>query len=1779
MRTHRLLRLLQLGRLVPLAVERLWFFRFFRNTLGGRAALALALPLSLHLALYLALIAIPPRLDAVEAPGDLVRLREIYVPHEEFLRRSRQDPSGIIMSLREYRGLVLKALGRGEAGEAALPPLDAVVSRAEHEGVLRGHSVRLRSRLEVRVAREGWVACDLGLSIARPGEVTVDGAPGWIVQRPAAQPAPQGAHPPKGAAPTRDFLLLRGTGVHQVEILHTLRAVESRDVWTLSGRLPASVTAHVIVVVPGHAEGSSDPPFLEARFLEPSGSQRAGSTRFDVALGGRQDFSVTWRPRRALGMTDTLLAAEHRLTLLPRRSDPVAIWEVTVNVNRQETDQLALEEPAGVSIVRISGPHVHHWTQEGKTLHVVLNEARRGAIPLRLEGFLEPSGEPPAATEPQRFSVGGPRLLGAVSNVGSLAILDPAPERLEVDEVEGLREIALGEAPLPAVEGASGSAARLFSFPSPDVRIAFRTVPRPEEFEVRAACLLKVLDSTVSLEGVYRVDVQNGRVYRLELALPDPWRFRDVSVLRVAGQVAPAVRFEEVESDGSRRLEIGLSRALQAGSSIEFRLRVRHGGFDPQLGWEERQLEFRVPHFAAASRSHVDLGLSLAPSIDAERVDEGSWKVLGREALQGVGLEDPHLVAGLTTGSPTEAVTLDLRHRSPRGEFESVTHLLALERRLRVRTDLRVAVVDRAVDELRLVLPVPVSVTPHFITPGLKETSATADGDERSIHVVRFTRPWLGTRQLRVEYEVEDHSPGESVPLPTVDLQGDFIGQAVVALQSLGPVELVVTRGAALEPIDLDELPDFGAPWKEGRSLFAFRVRERGDPGSFTTRVHPRAPVVASFAREVEITTVLDKSGVSRTLVETLLAYSDRQNLEVKLPEDARPLEVVVGGEVVRSVRRSAAGRWSIPLPPVSYASISLLYERPYGSGEAPGAWGTWSESGPIFTGVPVGTTRWKLYHPPGYRFFLDGGNLQADEPLHEARPGHFARSIVWTLARGRLPLLTAFAPGGEGRRLHAPPGDAKASPLHLVSFKPEGFLVAASKIGGEPRMVLSYHSLAWRRFAAPSVFVLTLVAGLALALGLDRRKFYSLVVWGLVYATLGSAVFEWLLDWQSPFLLLPLSEGLSSVLLASLVIDGARLASRRFRGATASCLVAGALVASSASALAEEPAKEPAKEPETMPAAADEVLVPYDPEDVTSLDEAHAKVYLPYEKFRALWRRAHPGEPVAGEEPEWDLIVGNVAYRLSVDGDTYRLSGRAAVQVMVERWLELPLPFENVQLSTVRLDGVEVGVSQKDDRPFVALRGQGAHTVDVELTGQVIRQQGVYRLLGDLLSGSATRIEVELPTGAEPLLTATGEFALEKRGEVSVVTADLGRTGRLDLRWHFPGTEGQRASQVESTSLSLLELTVDGYRVSRTERLRVSGEPVSSVEYRIDGDWRIARVAAPELSEWSVVEVEGTRRLHVFFYRDVREAQLDVEGWSPLGDGEGPVASLSLLGAARQESYFGLRHGARRRWTPDSLAGTRRTSVPELPPGLAIDPRERPDRLHHIYGSGQAERLAATALEGNVQLTTRSVLVVDPRRLLISSRSRYRVSGPGPFRQQITIPGSWSVLAARGDVLRDWETSEEGGNTIITFHLKRRARSSDELLWSAERQLDELPDPLALPALEISTTDQGLRSEVHHWAVAAHESLELSATGENGLTSLRPTGDVVWLQLPPRRRYRFAYRSTGLEPSYSLAIRASTPESQLRATVVTFARPAEERLHVNTRLVFRTLRAGRDRV
>jgi len=214
--------------------------------------------------------------------------------------------------------------------------------------------------------------------------------------------------------------------------------------------------------------------------------------------------------------------------------------------------------------------------------------------------------------------------------------------------------------------------------------------------------------------------------------------------------------------------------------------------------------------------------------------------------------------------------------------------------------------------------------------------------------------------------------------------------------------------------------------------------------------------------------------------------------------------------------------------------------------------------------------------------------------------------------------------------------------------------------------------------------------------------------------------------------------------------------------------------------------------------------------------------------------------------------------------------------------------------------------------------------------------------VLTGLMAGAAADLRAELPAGAKVQGRGTGAggagrtlplVVTEERAKVpaegpakapaetpagaparTIVTADLGGADRIELAWSFPKIEGQTGSQVESLSYSSLEPDLSGYRVDRREHLRVTGRRVDAVEYAISGGLRLTEITGADVSEWSVLTDAGApakERLQVFFAKPVEEADLRIRGRAVL-QGSGPLATLALAGAARQETFVAVRSAGR---------------------------------------------------------------------------------------------------------------------------------------------------------------------------------------------------------------------------------------------------------------------------
>ncbi len=1757
------------------------------------------------------LLALVVWLESALHAQDTVRVREIYVPYSELKARTGNNPKGVVMTLDEYRKLLLDALRMAkEKPPLELPPVESAIVSAVTKGVVESGasesaSVRLESRIKIRVTSDGWVRCDLGAPMETLGSVAVDGAPGWIVIEETAEPTQQvqnqqasavQSDEQKAVARRRAFLLLRGLGEHEAVLTYSLPVSEREDRFTLEGPLVPAPASRVEVEVQGVVEATASPPFLDIVAAQ-------DRSRLVMAAGGSSRFRIDWRRKRAATETESLLRAEHWLTLALNRQGSTFRWDAQVSIARRKTGLLTFTEPEGTTVVRIDGPLVHGWERAADGLRVALNEETLGVVQLRFVGVVN------AAQDRSTFAV--PALTGAFANTGFLGFTPPRDAHLRIGAVTAAVEIAAQEATLPP----SGSPptrrvpnwARSFSFASSEARVEAELVATGNRFESKHTLEFNVTEDGASLSTRLHLNALEGRIWRIEISLPPPWRFVDLGESASPPNAPPAhgLRHEVLGPEASRVLRIDLERPLEIYSPLDLTLAFELEGFGPDRSWAEKPFDVPVPAVVGAERSRTDVGVVLPESMDALVASSAGWRSLSEDEIAAIGLSSAAAVVSSRDAAPRIAFTLV--HRPARGELRVVSHVLALEDHLRIRADLRVAIVDRPVDEISFAVPAPASANVVILGQGIKEVTVDSATGRR---IARFARPWLGTRQFRVEVEIP-HSPGTQAPVPDVQAlpvsgSARFGGERFVVLQSRGAVEIETSPGAGITTADVDEVPSFAEPWTGGRIIAAYRFRPAGDPGTIRTTVHERAPVLKSLAREMSLTTVLGADGSVRTRAELLLAYSRETHLQVRLPDGSRCLSVTVNGETSRSIRPGARKEEIfIPLPPLSYAQVTIVYEIPDSSASdrvsvSLGSFGSLSLVAPVLPDMPVGQTRWTVYHPESHRFEVTSEAMRStgSDPVAS---GLFAETFVRPMLAGRWPRISflepvrlgpnaapvesevdAAAPIANVQQAVAPQGQLQArapnaradqrGPSPSFPVWPEGRSIAAEKLGGGARLTLEYRSLRFERFAQRGVFLGVLLSGWTLARRRSARRTAWIAFWGLLVCT----AVPFAIDFSSPLLLVPLCEGLVALLLGLCAGAPIRWIARRRRAPTFAMSALVLLACSMAGASPD-----------------DGVLIPYDPGHPGLVNEKDDKVFVPDETFCRLWNIAHPDAPLGGPEVPAEMLIGNSEYELTIEGDTYRVAFKIAIKTFTDRWAAVPLLFDG-RITRILIDGVEAGVAQArtvkgpDSIPFVELRGAGEHRIEGEVTGGVENLQGLYRASSKIGPGTSASLRALLPPGAR-LQSPKSAIVSTKNDGVTTATIDLGSSERFALEWSFPKVEGQSGSQAESRSFTVLTLTPEGHAVDRIERIRVTGRPLSLVEYRVLGAWQITDVNGNGVSDWGVVKDEGNPpglKLRIAFAQPVSEADVLIRGRTSIsGSGAAsppatsPLSSLSLIGAARQESFVGLRQSELKRFAQQSLVGMRRAAREELTQVFAIPESSSFDRIYHVHGAGEGEVIAIEPVPAEVDVDSDLVAFVDDRRAALTARSRYTVKGPGPQRHEVLLPDGWIVRSVQCEALRSWEILAQPRRLVID--LQGRAATGTEVTWAAERNLDPAASPLDFPRASLSAPPGLTLRETQRWSLAATDELELTVVSAGRFVPESLEASQPWVDLPRRASYRLALRLPRGEPQgqdTGIQVATARRQSLLGASIVSIARIAEDFVHVSARIHFRVRLGGRDR-
>jgi len=1723
------------------------------------------------LALCAVMLFLSGALSAGEDEAPEIRVVENFVPYEEFLNVVGKNPSATIMTLEEYRTLVTVAMARSEKkAPAELPPIRAVITEAVYEAVAQENSVRFDVTFKVHVAGKEWVRCPFSI-ITALGSITLDGKPGWVVND-----------------GDRNFLLLKGEGIHTGTVSFSAPLQREEDNQKLQTFLLQAAASVLHLSVPGRVTMPNSVHPVTTAF-----DAATNTTRLNVALGRWESpkpgqsaevpLRLEWKRGYDSEKNPPLLFAEQRISYLLERASPLFHWTADITLARRKTDELTFTEPAGLRLVRLVGAGIHSWHRDGATIRVLLNEPTLGRVQLAGTGvFVAPPGD---------FELRCYTLNGARQDTRTLVLLEPLGAGLSVSlqRADGLRELTLP----PQQTTLPGRSVRAFLLEKPDSVAVVRALPRPDAFEAQTAAYLLVDEQRVLLRAALTLEPVQGRLYNATLNVPAPWKLvglRERSANR-------GLRAERISATSGETWQLSVENAAFPGAPLELDAQFNLDESAWPIGddWAARDLKLTLPSVPGARRSTLHLGLSTHPSIDVAIGETPLWRTQPPGALSELGFPDALLRAGLWTEQTSAELALALTRKVSRGEYDAVTHLLAQEREAWVRCDLRLTVVDRALDELVLALPAEAKDPLYILGPDIKETLPGANANERR---VRFNQPWLGVRTLRVEYRVALPADTET-PIPTLTVLGRFDARRSIVFQGAGVVELTVTPGAGLQTGTLEDVPDFAKPFKQGRSLFAYSFAPSGTPGTYRIRVFERTPTLRNLARDMNLVTVLDAAGVSRTHASFVLAYARQQYVQLRLPIGAKLLALSVDGQPAQPVQVAGSALAAIPLPPRSLARVEFVYER---AGSALGLFGSWTEDAPELIDIPVSATTWKVYYPPHYEAALQGGNLIAESTDTEP---FFALTFFGELFSGRLPRWTAWESSGspapqrisfaetaqqqsvqttqQAGQLQALETRAKAaanSDRAVGSLAiPEGAPLASSKIGGAAKVRVVYTERLWRTFAPRVMFLFAIVVSAFVYLRVSPKAARNFVLAGLLLGSLVPAAF----DWYSPLLLVPFCEGLSALAIVALLAQLLHIVRRVF--VPKSMRTATALLA-----LAILPTIVNGGE------AGSPVLIPYEKGNIKSpdADPKQARVYVPESVFKNLMSLAHPEKkdekPDAPIDPAGKIVpfaLGDANYELTVSGETFTLRGTIQVATFHPKdWAKIPLNASGSFLSGLTLDGQPVTIGNDAGQPFAQIFGAGQHILGIEFRGPVSLSPGRAALNVRVIPGSATRVKAILPGGVE-LDTRRSPLGawITRQPEQNRLLCEFdldARQSEFNLVWQSPDIRAKGASQLSTRSYSHFRLGADGFAIARFEQVTINGSPLDQLSFLLSGDWDIASVSATDLAAWTVSGEGPARTLQVWYQKPVASTLIEIAGWAPLAFTDKPLPHLSLQNVLRQEGYIGLEHGAERRFTTESPTGLKRSSLEELARNFSLPPSAQPDRIYHWYEPPLASRVMAEMESHQATLETQLTGVVLPHVLQVYARSRYTATGRLPLRHEIDLPAGWEIRSVRGGNIRRWDILQDGAQRRLSIEFSDRDAKTAELLWSADvpfaAPVAAASVPLNLPLVRATVNAVGgVRvNETTDWVLAADESLALSQNDGTTVLPVPIDRAPAWVKLPPRSGYRIAFRSN--KPDGRLSVDVLRQDTAATATAVSFIRAADEFVQVNVRIRYRIDRAGMDR-
>ncbi len=1237
-------------------------------------------------------------------------------------------------------------------------------------------------------------------------------------------------------------------------------------------------------------------------------------------------------------------------------------------------------------ILGVEGTNVVGWKVvpggAGRVLEV------RFSRPVESEGVLTVNSQAelggfPVSAEPLRLIPEG-----VVRHSGYVRVSNSGSVRVEVADTAGLMQLAPAQFPGAALEHAR----QVFVYRFPSGTYAYRVVATgiQPEVGVSEVATYEFSETDRVINASVELDVREAPLRDWSLQVPD-----DFTVASVEGAGVADYAAETAASGGYRALKVVFARAIEGRQLLQLRLEKSQPA--AAGAWPLRPILFPGAKSVRGSIGVVSTpGYRLVPA----RVEQLTEVPLSYFPNQTAGLQQAWRMREATW-------TADLRVEALGQSVQAdVFHLYSIKEGIVYGSVLlNYFVVGAPATEWRL--EVPASVGNIDVVGQNVQRDWRREGNQI---IVSLHRPVLGGATLLVTFEQPMSARGGTIEPGQVRPLGVQSERGYVEVVSPLQVKFDVRRAEGgllkLEPL---ELPAEFRLLSTAPALAVYQYTARPFRLEMDVEWYAQADTADQVVDFAKLSSQVSRDGQVVTNARYFVKTHGRKALRVTLAPGVRLWETRVDNEVASAQVDGADTLIPLPARANPNEPVSVMLRL----GQAAGPSGSAVSLVAPRTAASTVITEWTVSGDPGLVLVPRGA-------AHLVRPALTETGFEWISTRGSLAVASLLGVGVLAALFllsDAPSRIMAGLACCGLAMAGASMLAADALLNRRPNLhELSY---AWAMVAPAedlSIRVASMGEGRALVVG-----------WGVAVAAVGAALAA--ASWTSALrgrAVFRFARPAASVLLSVGLLAQHGGAALFF-----AAICAGVFMMLFAPGVARWQGARPTAG--TLPPQG-----------------GAASAALP---ILALMGCIGLASPARADEPSapW-LQPGTKPAQAMVETWSIRndrLYGEVDVTVRGAPGDSILLLRPPAILTEFKGEGLRVGKVERDGATsyYVAPEREGTSTAHARFEMPVAdAATGVAVATGP---AAAQRITLELDQGGWEFTSATAMQILptpglgEGRSGATLILAPLGEsTIQLHPRTRDVGAE---ATQFFAEGANLYVPgpgVVDGF--TRVTVRPVQGR-VSEVEVEVPQGFTVGDVVRGPVGAWRFDP--QTHLLHVSVEPAQAEAfTFDVQ--TQLGAGALPFSlslePLRVRGAAGQVGTIALAFGAEAQ--PESVvaSGITPVNVQDFDAGLLPRAHDRQplaavEQVWRYGPSGGRVDLRVAAVAPEVRVASRQVLSLDDDRLVMAVDLNVSISRAGLFKLSVPIPEGLELEALSGQALSQWTEGSEGGQRIVTLHLKGR--------------------------------------------------------------------------------------------------------------------------------------------